>query len=98
VALDWPALFIVGAVIIDSVIRRARRGGWSAGRVLLTVAASSLVGFLPAPLIYPLYPIHVALLTGSVGFIVSLLLGLAGGYVGSWLGRNVGEVLHVLER
>src|SRR5215471_12862497 len=28
VAFEWPALFIVGAVIIDTLVRRAKRKGW----------------------------------------------------------------------
>ena len=63
----------------------------------LIVAASALVGFLPAPIIFPIYPLELAQTTGMLGFIVSLLLGLLGAYVGSWLGRGTGELMYALE-
>jgi len=98
VAIDWPALFIVAAIIIDSVIHRARRKDWSSSKQTLIVAASALVGFLPVPIIMPLYPLLLAQNIGVVGFIVSLLLGLLGAYIGSWLGRNTGNSMYALER
>jgi hypothetical protein len=98
VAWDWPALFIVAALIIDYLTRLARRNGWSSRRQILTIAAAALIGFLPLPFILPIYPLYLAQNIGIVGSIVSLLLGLLGGCVGSWLGRNTGESMHSLER
>jgi hypothetical protein len=97
VALNWPALFIVGAIIIDSLVHRAKRKNWSRRKQTLIVAASALIGFLPVPIIFPIYPLVLAHLIGIPGLIVSLLLGLLGAYIGSWLGRGTGEPMYALE-
>ncbi len=97
VALNWPALFIVGAIIIDSLVHRAKRKNWSRRKQTLIVAASGLIGFLPVPIIFPIYPLVLAQLIGIPGLIVSLLLGLLGAYIGSWLGRGTGEPMYALE-
>jgi hypothetical protein len=97
VALDWPVLFLVGAIIVDTLVHIAKRRGWSRGKQTLIVAASALVGFLPAPIIFPIYPLVLGQEIGIVGLIVSLLLGLLGAYVGSWLGRSTGESMSALE-
>jgi len=97
VALNWPILFILGAVIIDSLVHWAKRKGWSRRKQTLIVAASALVGFLPVPIIFPIYPLVLAQLIGIPGLLVSLLLGLLGAYIGSWLGRGTGEPMNALE-
>lgn len=98
VAVDWPAAFIVSAIIIDLLSRRARAKGWSARKQTLIIGASALIGFLPVPIILPFYPVFLVGIIGVVGFVVSLFLGLCGAYVGSWLGRNMGESMYSLER
>jgi hypothetical protein len=94
----WPALFIVAALLTDYLTRLARHHGWSSRRYILTVAISALIGFLPVPFIFPLYPLYLAGNIGRAGSIVTLLLGLLGAGVGSWLGRNTGESMDSLER
>ncbi len=97
IALEWPALFLIGAIIIDSVVRLAKRRGWSRGKQTLIMAVSALVAFLPLPIIFPLYPAELATFLGIAGSFVSLLLGLLGAYMGSWLGRSMGEPMKALE-
>jgi hypothetical protein len=97
VSIDWPALFIVAAILIDIIVHLGRRRGWSTRKLTLIVAAISLIGFLPAPIGFAIYPYYLATELGITGSIVSLLLGLAGALVGSWLGRSTGESLHALE-
>ena len=75
VAIDWPAAFLVAAIISDSILRRAKRRGWSPRKQILIVSASTLIGFLPIPIISPLYPLYLAGEIGIAGTIVSLLLG-----------------------
>ena len=98
VAIDWPLLFLIGAIIFDLVMRRARKRNWSMGKVLPILAISTLIGFLPAPIIYPPYPAYLVIQFGIVSFILTLLVGFAGGYVGAWLGQRTGNVIHELEQ
>jgi hypothetical protein len=98
VTVDWPIVFIIAAVIFDLVRYQAGKRHWSARTVLAVLAVSTLVGFLPMPLIFPIYPALVAARVGIVGSIITLLLGFAGGYVGGWLGNRSSEVLETLEQ
>lgn len=98
VTVDWPILFIVAAVIFDLVRHRANKKGWSAQKLFVVLAASTLVGFLPAPLLYPFYPALLAFNIGLFGSIITLALGFAGGYVGGWLGNRSSDVIVALEQ
>ena len=98
VAVDWPLLFLVGAIIFDLIMRRAQKRGWSVNKLLPILAISTLIGFLPAPILFPLYPAYLVIQFGVVSFILTLLIGFAGGYVGAWLGQRTGNVIHELEQ
>jgi hypothetical protein len=98
VPVDWPILFIIAAVIFDLVRYQAGKRHWSGRTLLAVLAVSTLVGFLPMPLIFPIYPALVAARVGIAGSIITLLLGFAGGYVGGWLGNRSSEVLETLEQ
>ncbi len=98
VTIDWPIIFIVAAVIFDLVNYQARKRHWSTRRLLAVVAGITLVGFLPMPLIFPLYPALVVSRIGVVGSIITLLVGYAGGYIGGWLGNRSSEVIETLEQ
>ena len=98
VAVDWPLLFLVGAIIFDLVMRRARKRNWSVNKLLPILAISTLIGFLPAPLLYPPYPAYLVIQFGIVSFLFTLLIGFAGGYVGAWLGQRTGNVIHEIEQ
>lgn len=98
ITIDWPILFLVGAILFDIVMYRARQRGWSVRKLLPMLAISTLIAFLPAPLIYPLLPLYIAIQVGVVGGLITLLLGFAGGYAGAWLGNHTGNVIHELEQ
>ncbi len=98
VAVDWPILFIIAAVIFDLVRYQANKRHWSAQKMLVVLALSTLVGFLPAPLILPIYPVFLAVRIGLFGSIITLLPGFAGGYVGGWLGNRSSDVIETLEQ
>ena len=57
-----------------------------------------LSGALPVVFIFPLFPVALAMQLGIAGYLASLLLGLAGTYLGTIFGRSVGESLDSLER
>lgn len=98
VAIDWPVLFLVGAIIFDIVMYQAHKHDWSARKMLPLLAISTLLGFLPMPLLYPPYPVYLIIRFGIVSFILSLLVGFAGGYIRAWLGRRTGKVIETLEQ
>jgi hypothetical protein len=99
VALQWFLTPLVVAILIDVLMPRARRKQWSQSKLTLMLALSALLsGVLPVVFIFPLFPLALPLRSGIAGYLASLLLGLAGAYLGTIFGRNVGESLDSLER
>src|SRR5437667_6638676 len=99
VALQWFLTPLVVAILIDVFMHRARRKQWSRSKLtLFLVFTAELGGALPVVFIYPLLPVALAVQLGIAGSLASLLLGLAGTYLGTIFGRNVGESLDSLER
>jgi hypothetical protein len=99
VALEWFITPLVVAMLIDVIMRRARRKQWSRSKLTLFLALTALLsGALPVVFIFPLFPIALAVQLGIVGSLASLLLGLAGTSFGTLFGRNVGESIDSLER
>ena len=86
-------------MLIDVLMRRARRKQWSQSKLTLILALTALLsGALPVVSIFPLFPIVLAVELGIAGSLASLLLGLAGTSLGVMFGRNVGESIDSLER
>jgi len=99
VALEWFLTPLVVAILIDVILRRARRKQWPQRKQTLILALTALLsGALPVVSIFPLFPVALAVQLGLVGYLSSLLLGLAGTYLGTLFGRNVGESIDSLER
>jgi len=99
VALEWFITPLVVAILIDVIMRRARRKQWSRGRLTLILALTALLaGVLPVVSIFPLLPVVLPLQLGIAGYLASVLLGLGGTYLGTLFGRNVGESIDSLER
>jgi hypothetical protein len=99
VALQWFITPVVVAILIDVIMRRARRRQWSRRKLTLILALTALLAAaLPVVSIFPLFPVVLAVELGVAGYLASVLLGLAGTYLGTFFGRNVGESLDSLER
>jgi surface polysaccharide O-acyltransferase-like enzyme len=99
VALEWFITPLVVAILIDVIVRRARRKQWSRRKLALILALTALLaGVLPVVSIFPLLPVVLPLQLGIVGYLASVLLGLGGTYLGTLFGRNVGESIDSLER
>ncbi len=99
VALEWFLTPLVVAILIDVIMRRARRKQWSQRKLTLMLTLTALLsGALPVVFIFPLLPVALALQLGLAGSLASLLLGLAGTYLGTLFGRNVGVSINSLER
>ncbi len=99
VALEWFITPLVVAILIDVIMRQARRKQWSRSKLTLILALTALLsGALPVVFIFPLFPVVLAVRLGIAGSLASLLLGLAGTYLGTLFGRNVGESMDSLDR
>src|SRR6266566_1584574 len=99
VALEWFLAPLVVAILIDVLMHRAQRKQWSRSKLTLILALIVLLsGALPVVFIAPLFPLRLAVELGIAGYLASVLLGLAGTYLGTIFGRNVGESLDSLER
>ena len=98
VSLRWPVGVIITAILIDMFMRQAQQKEWSPRKLTIVLVVVTLLGSLPMPLILPLLPVFLANMIGLPGFVASLLVGLGGGFVGAWFGRNVGESMRCLER
>jgi MFS family permease len=99
VTLQWFLTPVVVAMLIDMLMHRARRKQWSRSKLtLILILTASLAGVLSIPIIAPLLPLRLAVGLGIAGSLASLLLGLAGSYLGTRFGHNIGESLDSLER
>ena len=99
VALEWFITPVVVAILIDVIMRRARRRQWSRRKLTLILALTALLsGALPVMTILPILPAAMAVELGIVGYLASVLLGLAGTYLGTLFGQKVGESIDSLER
>ncbi len=99
VALEWFLTPLVVAILIDVIMHQARRKQWSQRNLTLILALTALLSAaLPVVIIFPLLPIELAVQLGIAGSMASVLLGLAGTYIGTIFGRNVGESIDSLER
>src|SRR5260370_4141389 len=97
VALEWFITPLVVAILIDVIMRRARRKQWSRRKLTLFLALTALLaGVLPVVSIFPLLPVVLPLQLGIAGYLASVLLGLGGAYLGTLFGRNVGESIDSL--
>jgi hypothetical protein len=98
VALEWFITPVVVAILIDVFMHRAQRKQWSQRKLTLFLVFTALLGgALPIVMIFPIYPIVFVERLGIAGYLVSLLLGLAGTYLGTMFGRNVGESIDSLD-
>ena len=99
IALEWFITPLIVAILIDIIMHRFQKKRWSARRLTLFLTFAALLsGALPIIPLYPLLSAFMAMQVGVAGFLVSLLFGLIGSYVGTFFGRNVGESIKALER
>ncbi len=105
--LYWPLAPILVAPLVDFFIWQAHRRAWSRRKLTLILALAALIACLPVTIASPLQVIDmiVALgmsgtltLLGVDGFLISLLLGAFGTFIGAWFGRRMGESMQHGER
>jgi hypothetical protein len=93
VARAWPIGVVYSAIALDILRHRAQRKAWSTRKFTLLTALITLPGFLPIALAIPYIFVGIFLTVGALGFILSVLLGLGGSFVGIWFGERTGESL-----
>ncbi len=98
VAVAWPLLSLVSAVVIDLCVQRARQQGWSQRRLFMSIALAALVGGIPLTLENPVVALDLAGGLGVLGTLLSLVVGGLGGVVGTTLGQSIGATTRTLER
>ena len=99
VALEWFLTPLAVAILIDIIMHRARRKQWPQRKLTPILALTALLsGALPIVFIFPLLPALMVVQVGIAGYLASLLIGLAGTFLGTHFGRNVGESINTLER
>lgn len=98
VAFEWPLAPILGAIAIDILFRIAQRKSWPFRKRLLTIAPIALIGSIPTAIYLPTFIVTLFNDLGVAGLFVSLLLGLIGSLLGTWLGLRMGSSLQQIER
>lgn len=88
---------ILVAPLIDLCFRWSQRNNWSRLKIIVVMALLSTIACIPVTAIDPFAFLEITRGIGTIGTIVSLLLGILGTYIGSWLGMNLGESLQRVE-
>jgi hypothetical protein len=93
----WFLLPIIVAPLIDLFFRLGQRKGWSVRTLMIGCALLALLACIPVGILNTDRYIGLILETGTVGIVISMLLGLAGTSIGTWLGRRMGESMQQVE-
>lgn len=96
----WPLAPILVALLVDFFVWRAQRRNWSRRKLTLVLTLTALIACLPVTVTSPFLIIGMIVtlgmsgnftLLGVDGYLISLLLGIFGTFIGGWLGRRMGE-------
>ena len=98
VAMEWFIAPLLAAILIDLVMRRARRKQWSSGKHAFFLTLASSISMLPIMALQPAFFVIVLIALGVVGTTISFVPGALATYAGMRLGRNIGESISNLER
>ncbi len=98
VAISWPLLSLLSAILLDLFVQQAQKRGWSRRQLSIAFGIAVLVGCIPLAIENPVISLDLAATLGVVGTLLSLIVGCLGIFVGMKLGQNVGETMSTLER
>ena len=98
VAIVWPLLCLVSAVLIDICVQRARQRNWSERQLFIGIALAVLVGGIPLTIENPQIALDWVSSIGVLGTLLSLVVGGLSAVVGTKLGQSIGETTRTLER
>jgi hypothetical protein len=97
-ALTWPMLSLVSAILIDISMQMARKQKISSRRLSLMLGGSVLIGCIPFTLVSPTAVLETIANLNILGIVLTIALAFPAIYVGMKLGQNIGKTMSVSER
>ena len=97
VAVEWPLLILVSAVLFDLCVQRARKHNWSKRNLTIALALATFVGCIPLNIKNPTLAWDLVISLGVPGALLSIAVGFLGIYIGTKLGQNITETTSTLE-
>ena len=96
-ALIWPVLTLVSAVLVDLLIQRARKQPFSRWQLGFLLGGAVLIGCFPLTLENPFAIVDTLANLNILGIMLTLALTCSAIYVGIQLGQNIGQTMSVSE-
>lgn len=97
-ALTWPMLSLVSAILIDIFMQMARKQHISEPQLSLMLGGAILIGCLPLTLENPTAILDTIASLNTLGIVLTIALAISGTYIGIQLGQNIGKAISVSER
>ena len=97
-ALGWPLLMLVSAILVDIAMQMARKQKISRRRLSLMLGGAVLIGCIPLTLASPTAVLETVANLNSLGIVLTIALAFPAIYVGMKLGQNIGQTMSVSER
>ncbi len=97
-AMIWPELILISAILIDLTIQIARRKNISGRHITLMLAGAILIGCFPFKLESPTAIVDTITNLNPPGMMLTIALAALGIYGGIKLGQNIGKTMSVSER
>jgi len=97
-ALSWPMLSLVSAILIDISMQMARKQNISRRQLSLMLGGAVLIGCIPFTLVSPTAILETIANLNILGIVLTIALAFPAIYVGMKLGQNIGKTMSVSER
>jgi hypothetical protein len=97
-ALTWPMLSLVSAILIDISMQMARKQKISRRQLSLMLGGAVLIGCIPFTLVSPTAVLETIANLNILGIVLTIALAFPAIYVGMKLGQNIGKTMSVSER
>ncbi len=97
-AVFWPLLSLLSAILIDVLVHRARTFQWTRRTASLAIGGAVLLGCLPVTVSRPDSFIVMFTTLDIPGILITFALCVLGIFVGTRLGAKIGQTMSVLER
>jgi uncharacterized membrane protein len=97
-ALSWPMLSLVSAILVDVSMQMARKQNISRRQLSLMLGGAVLIGCIPFTLVNPTAILQTMASVNILGIVLTIALAFPAIYVGMKLGQNIGQTMSVSER